>query len=799
MRVSHEWLGSMVDLEGVSPKEVERLLTMSGTEVERVSTFAGDLDPIVMAEVVELRRLEGSDHLFLALVRGPDPEPVEVVCGAPNLFLGAMVPWARPGTRLPSGIEIGRRRIRGTDSAGMLCALDELGLGSDHEGILTLGPGEAEPGQPLPELFPPDKVYELEVLSNRADCLSHLGVAGELAALLGHALTPGDSRPVERRGEPLAGPVTVRISAPDLCTLYIAEGFSGIPRGSAPLFVRRRLLAVGQRSLGAVVDLANYVMLDMGQPLHTFDLERIRGAEGMTAIEVRRARAGERMVGLDGQERQLDDRALVIAANGGPAAVAGLMGSSHSAVTESTTSLLLEAASFQWTSIRGTSRRLGLRTEASSRFERRLSPNLAPDGARRFARLLHDHLGVAPRPGPVTAGALPGLGSAIRISAERISRLLGMEVSGAESGSALERLGFAVELRAEEILATPPARRTDLRVPIDLVEEVGRILGYERLPSTLPPLRQPPAPQEGTAAARLAGDILMGAGFTECITLSLTDPGRPSPVVGMGESQRMLRIGNPLSGSLEGLRVSLLPGLLASCHLNQSRGRQRVRLFEQGRVFWSTAAGERPDEPELLGVVDQAAEAGADDGAESLRHLLRVCQALGERLSLEDVSLRTASHPGLHPGRCAEVWSGGALRGVVGEVAPRALAALDLRGRVVVAEVRVDGWLVPGGRPGLVRDLAATPPLIVDLAVAVPLRARLGEALSRVRLEGPRELEEISVLDEYQGPQLGSESKGWTFRIVFRDPQRTLTGRQGAELRDRVGAILKEVSGASVR
>ena len=799
MRVSHEWLGSLVDLEGVSAKEVERLLTVSGTEVERVTSFAAGLDSLVIGEVLAFERLAGSDHLHLAHVRGADPEPVEVVCGAPNLFVGALIPWARPGTRLPSGVEIGRRRIRGTQSEGMLCALDELGLGADHEGVLTLNPGEAEPGQPLAELFPEDTIYELEILSNRADCLSHLGVATELAAMLGRPVTPGDHRPVAPAGEPLERSVAVTISAPELCSLYTACGFSAIPAGSAPLSVRRRLLAVGQRSLGAVVDLANYVMLDVGQPLHTFDLGRIQADDGRVAIEVRRATTGETMLGLDQQERRLDERDLVIAANGRPVAVAGVMGSSHSAVSSATTDLLLESASFQWTSIRATSRRLGLRTEASSRFERFLSPNLVPLGASRFTRLLHDHLGVRPRPGTLTAGALPAPAEPILISAERISRLLGMEVTESESTSALQRLGFLVERSGDGLLATPPATRTDVTRPVDLVEEVGRILGYDRLPSTLPALRQPPVDQEGTAPARLASELLLGAGYTECITLSLSDPTRPSPVVGLGQGQPMQRIANPLSAALEGLRVSLLPGLLASCQLNQARGAERTRLFEQGRAFWSPATAGRPQEPELLAMVDHWIAADAAESAAALRHLIRVCQALGDRLSLDDTTFRSAVHPGFHPVRCAEVMSGGEVRGVVGELDPRSCAALDLRGRVVAAELRVDGWLLAGGRPGRARELSATPALILDLAVTVPESAPLGDAMAAIAASGPEELEAIRVLDEYRGMPLATGLKSWTFRLIFRDSRRTLTHREGVELRERVGAILQEVSGARVR
>lgn len=799
MRVSHEWLGSMVDLEGVSPKEVEHRLTLTGTEVERTFEFATGLEPIVMGEVVELHPLQGSDHLNLALVRDGSSEPEEVVCGAPNLFLGAMVPWARPGTRLPSGVTIGRRRIRGTESAGMLCALDELGLGADHEGVLTLDPGQAVPGQPLLELFPSDTIYELEILSNRADSLSHLGVARELAAALGRTVAEPDTSAVERVGEPLAESVGVAIEADDLCSFYLAEGFSEIPGGLAPLYVRRRLLAVGQRSLGAVVDLANYVMLEVGQPLHTFDLDRIRGQDGLTRVAVRRALSGERMLALDGQDRQLPASALVIAANGSPAAIAGLIGSKDSAVGRDTKSLLLEAASFQWTSIRSTSRRLGLRTEASSRFERFLSPNLAPVGAARFARLIHDALGVSPRPGPVVAGALPRPAAPIRTSAAAISRLLGADVGSDSAARALRLLDFKVDEAGDELLATPPPARTDVNTPVDVTEEVGRILGYDSLPATLPPMTRPQEQSLEATLGRPVAELMMGAGFTECVTLSLMDPASQGPVAGLGEGLSPLLIGNPLSASLAGLRASLLPGLLGACRLNQSRGRERVRIFEQGRVFWAGEEGQRPEEPDLLAMVDHSVESDAAESAGRLRRLIAICQALEEAQATRHLHFAAAPRPGFHPGRVAEVSCDGVVIGVVGELDPGSVAALELRGRVVAAELRLDGWLDSEGRQPVAPRLARTPALVLDLAVLVPSSAALGPALERVTDQGPEELEAVGVVDEYLGPGLPSGMKGWTLRLTMRDPSRTLTNREGEQLRDRVLQVLHQTVGAVVR
>ena len=800
MKVSRQWLGDFVDLEDIPAERVAELLTLSGTEVERTLEFGKGLGLVVVGEVVGLSRVERSDHLHLAQVRGGDGEPLDVVCGAGNLFLGALVPWARPGITLPSGLEIGRRKIRGVVSNGMLCAPDEVGLGTDHEGILILSPAEAAAGLRLSELYPEDTVYELEVLSNRADCLSHWGVARELAAVLDRPLREPDLRAVERSGEPLARSLTVEIEALELCPIYRAEGFSGIPDREAPLWMQRRLQAVGQRSVSGIVDVANYVLLDVGQPLHTFDWDRVDPARRGIRLGVRRARPGERLTCLDAVDRGLDPANLLITAGDRAAAIAGVIGGAESAVHPGTGELLLEAASFAWTSIRATSRRLGLRTEASARFERLLAPQLVPVGALRFARLLTDTIGGTLRPGPVEAGRMPAAAGPIRVSAAGISSLLGLELSCEETAGALRRLQFQVRMDGAEMDVTPPEVRTDVRQAVDLVEEVGRIVGYQAVPGTVPAMREAPSPLAAvTAVASLAAELAIGAGFSECITGSLVPTDRVSPVGGMGQDQANLTLANPLSTQLGALRSSLLPGLLNSCQLNQARGRDRVRLFEQGRVFWPLDPGGRPEEPELLALVDQDVDPSPFASAERLRHLLRVCQALGDRCSLETTEFRPARHPGFHPARCAEVWSGARIRGIVGELLGVAVEQLELRGRVVCAELRTDGWLVAGGRPSRAPLLARTPALVLDLAVTAPERALLGEALAGVQRLGLPVLEDIRVLDQYQGSQLPAGVKGWTFRLRLRDPERTLTNRDGEAIRDRVLASLRESVGAASR
>ncbi|HEY6537725.1 MAG TPA: phenylalanine--tRNA ligase beta subunit-related protein, partial [Candidatus Dormibacteraeota bacterium] len=313
MRVSQEWLGDFVDLEGLTPGRIADLLTLSGTEVERILDFGAGLDQVVVAEVAELARLADSDHLWMTKVRVPGEEPVDVVCGAQNLTPGAVVAWARPGTELPGGMRLGQRRIRGALSNGMICAPDELGLGAEHDGVLILPEGEAELGAPLSRIFPLDTVYELEILSHRGDCLSHWGVARELAAVADRRLRPPELGEPERSGPPASQSVAVQVESAADCPVYLAECVDQLAAGASPLWLQRRLMAVGARSISAVVDLANYVMLDLGQPVHTFDLDRLGGASEALPITVRRGRAGESLAGLDGERRPVQG-ALVIAA-----------------------------------------------------------------------------------------------------------------------------------------------------------------------------------------------------------------------------------------------------------------------------------------------------------------------------------------------------------------------------------------------------------------------------------------------------------------------------------------------------
>ncbi len=800
MRFSCNWLQDFVDCADVPTARLAERLSATGTEVERVLEWPGGPPGVVLARVVELERMPRSDHLWLTRVDAGGPEPVAVVCGAQNLGRGALVPWAPPGTVLPGGTRLGLRRIRGHPSSGMLCSPAELGLGAEREGILLLDGDAAEPGTPLADVVGADRVLELEITANRPDCLSHLGVARELAAALERPLRRPDCTPPPRSGEAARELVRVAIANPDGCPRYCAEVVSGLPDRPAPLWMQQRLRAVGMRPLGLIVDLSNYVCLELGQPLHAFDLERVRPGGDPVLVTVRPARAGEALLGLDGVERVLDPPTVVIDIGGVPSAIAGLIGGMAGAVVASTSSILLEAACFSGSAVRGASRRLGLRTEASVRFEKGLSPELAPVGAARFVHLAHHLGGARVHPGPIDLhpGARPP-GPPIRVTGEALGRALGMAVAAPEAARALRRLEFAVQEVGDRLAVRPPPDRLDVTIAADVLEEVGRSLGYDRVPATLPGRRCPAGTVASPAAREAVRELALGAGFDEAITVSLTAPLVADRLRPLAPPWPPIEVRNPLGPQGSVLRLSCLPGLLQAAAANQARGAERVRLFEIGRAFWGPSAAEPPEEPLLIGLVDHVPGGDADEAARRLRRLVALVVGVGGRCADGPPEVRQGRVPGLHAARAAELWAGGRRVGAVGELADGAREALELRGRTVVAELRLDGWLLAGGPAPQARPIASTPALVEDLAVIVPARAALGPALAAFAGGRVPHLESWRLVDEYTDARLGPAHKGWTFRLVYRDPARTLTGAEGIGLRAAAMEVLAEAVGARRR
>src|ERR1700674_2582520 len=513
MRISYEWLGDFVDLTDVSPKDAAEVLTRLGLEVESL-TFV-DLSQIVVGKVLEQKKHpKSAKDLWVHQVDLGGGRVQQIIAGAPNAVVGSLVPVALPGTTVPNGTLVKDMSIAGYKASGMLCSAEELLLGDDHSGILILDGGT--PGEPLTTVIPSHAVMEIEVTSNRPDCMGHLGVARELAA--------GLDRPLKRDFMPsftgTANPpgrelIKVSIEDPDLCSRYIGGGIKGAHVGPSPSWLQRRLRACGVRPINNLVDITNYVLLEYAQPLHVFDLAKLEGGE----IHVRRARGGERLRCLDGIERELTPDMLVIADGRRPVALAGIIGGEESAVTEGTTDVLLEAATFSGPSVRQTARAFGLRTEASARFERGLPPELALAGARRAASLIAELAGGAVHREWADVYPRPQEPVRIRLRPAQLDEVLGTHVPLEESESILKRLNFHVRVLEDgEWDVLPPVFRLDVNIPEDLVEEVGRVHGYDQIAPTLPGRRHDRwSPSRASVDRRLDSvrEVLAGAGFNE--------------------------------------------------------------------------------------------------------------------------------------------------------------------------------------------------------------------------------------------------------------------------------------------
>src|SRR5881396_1288177 len=570
MRIPLSWLAEFVTWSGPAAALAERL-TMAGLKIEAIEEV-GQLDRrIVVGRLAAVEPHPEADRLRVCRVDVGGPAPIVAVSGAPGLAAGQLVPMAPPGARLPEGREAQAVRIRGVESAGVLCSEAELGLGEDASQVLVL-PSDAAPGTPLARLPGiADTVLEAEVTPNRGDCLSILGVAREVAAVTGARLRHPRPRPRES-GAAAVREVRVRVQAADLCPRYCARVVRGVAIVPSPLWVRLRLRRAGMRALNAVVDATNYVMLERGQPLHAFDLERLAERR----IVVRRGASGERLTTLDGVERALEPDDLVIADGRGPVALAGVMGGEASEVTPATRVLLLESAFFAPASVRRTSRRLALPSQAAYRFERRVDPAMVPEALDAVAALIVRLAGGKAVPGIVEAA--PGLArlapAVVRLRPRRVISLLGARVARGEIVRSLRALGAACRTQRDALLVTPPSFRGDLRLEEDLIEEVARVGGYDRIPAALPEV--PLAAGEDTPGRRLAAGVrraLVAAGLAEMVTLAFTDAETNRRLPGfVGRALAPLAVKNPLSSETGELRRSPLAGLVRALRLNLALG-----------------------------------------------------------------------------------------------------------------------------------------------------------------------------------------------------------------------------------
>jgi phenylalanyl-tRNA synthetase beta chain len=794
MLISLNWLKEYVDIADDVPTLAERL-TLAGNEVDRIAQQGVDFDGVVVAEVKSLRPLPGSSKNQIASIT-TGSATVEVVTGAWNIAVGDRVPYATPGSRL------GDRRIEtktflGVPSAGMLCSAIELGLGEDAAGILILDPG-AVPGQDLHELYPRDTILELEIKSNRPDLLCHLGIAREVGAIFSLSLR----EPKIRRARTSDAPDLVRIDAPDGCRRFVGRLITGVTVAPSPPWMQARLRAAGVRPISNVVDITNYVMLETGQPMHAFDYQRLTGGR----VVVRRARDGEELACLDGKTRRLTSRDMVVADTERAQGVAGIIGGAESAVQPGTTEVFLEAASWEPRSIRRTARMLGLRTEASSRFEKGLSPALSLPAVERAAALVAELAGgTATRSSDVYPAPLKPV--TIEVEADRIERVLGVRVELADASSILERLGFKVEKTRDGLRAQPPDFRLDCAIPEDVVEEIGRIYGYDRVPSTLPGARTPVRDLfERRDADETAREVLAGRELDEAVTSSLVSADGTLQIAMPLAAPALVRIKNPMAENRDALRRSLLPGLLEALALNARQDQGGARLFELGSVFWKNGSN-GVDEPQVLALAAHVPVGGADAAVAELRALQATLATIRDRFAIASTDFRQAalSSPdpgrlaGFHPGRTGEVLDEGEPVGIVGEVHPQVLAQLGLPGRAVVAEVLFDRFSGGGQATPQARPLPRFPGVRRDLTVVIRGTIAAGDVLQVIRREGGYTLRDISMVSEYQGPQLEAGARSLSFRLHFQADDRTLTNEEVAAAQQHIIDGLKREFGAEVR
>ena len=796
MRISYEWLGDFVDLDGVTPKDAADVLTRLGVEVE--SLVLVDLSQIVIGKVLEqIKHPTSRNDLWVHQV-DLGTEKRQIIAGAPNAVAGTLVPVALPGTIVPNGTLVKDTTIAGYKASGMLCSSDELLLGGDHSErkILILDGGT--PGEPLTTVIPNQAIIEAEILSNRPDEMGHLGVARELAVGLDRPMKrdfmpsfKGDASPAGR------DLVKVSIDDPSLCSRYIGAVIKGVKVGPSPDWLQRRLRACGVRPINNIVDITNYVLLEYAQPLHAFDLAKLAGPE----IQVRRAREGEKLLCLDGVARELSGEMLVIADSDKPVALAGVIGGEESAVTDGTTDILLESATFHGPNVRQTSRTFGLRTEASARFERNLPPELAQAGARRAASLIAELTGgtvhrdwadVYPRPQePVRVNLQPSL----------IDAVLGTHVPLEDAESILKRLNFHVKVRGDgEWDVLPPVFRLDVTIPEDLVEEVGRVYGYDRVAPTLPGRRHDSwTPLAPSIDRRLdaAREVLAGAGFDETWNPALVS-GRK--LESLRIAAHAMRVSNALSDDMDTLRTSLLPSLLDAVALNHDRGRAAVRVYEIAEAYIAKV-GEKdaqPDEPLRLAAIASAG-VSADEGRAAFYRLKSVLDECVSSLSAPSCGYQRAAAQLFHPGRCAAVvMDGGKQLGYLGEVHPSVLASAKIDERLVAFEIDVEPLLAAARAPRA-RPLPRFPSVERDLAIVVEDTVAAGAALAVIKESAGDLLEQVRAFDEYRGAQVAEGHKSLAFTLTFRSPERTLTDAEVDKVMSEIRLALEKRHRAGFR
>jgi phenylalanyl-tRNA synthetase beta chain len=815
MKVSLKWLSDYVDVSGVAAEDLAERITRSGIEVDSVEERNQGVSGVVVGHVVSREQHPDADKLSVCKVDVGSGKLLQIVCGAKNVAAGQKVPVALVGANLPDGLKIKRAKLRGVESQGMICSARELGLNDRllpkelQEGILVL-PEDAAVGTDVVALLAlDDQVLEFDLTPNRSDCLSMLGAAYEVAAILSRGVKLPEPGELPSTGSGRAADqVRVGITATEQCSHYAARLIEGVRIAPSPLWLQNRLMAAGVRPINNIVDITNFVMLEYGQPLHAFDADRIRGGR----IDVRLAQAGERIQTLDDVERTLAPDMLVIADGERAVAIAGVMGGAATEVTAGTTRILLESARFDGGSVRKTSRRLGLRSEASLRFEKQVDAQAVIPALERAAALMCAIAGGRAADGIVEAKVGEPAPLTVNLTLARINGHLGTDLSAAEVRAIFERLHFRCELvGADGFAVHVPSRRGDITRDVDLIEEIARLYGYDNIPTSLMSgVTTPGSLTREQAVRRAIRNLLSLSGLQETTTYSFTHPSQIAEYPGLYGEARPIGLAMPMSEERSVLRTSLIPHLLDTAAYNRNRNVDDVLVFELGRVFLSDEAQptKLPDEHWHLAVLltgkkhsaHWSGKAEAVDFYDAKGILDKICTYLG----VTDAKYTPIQPAGLHPGRSAEVAIGGGAGagserlGWIGQLHPALAEAKDLDATYVL-EIDLGVLIRHADFHIGYRALPRYPAISRDLAVVVGRDAAVGDLLAKIKETGGDLLESVQVFDLYTGEHVGAGNKSVAFSLVYRHEGRTLTDEEVSKAHETIVQALATTFGAQLR
>ncbi|WP_457819573.1 phenylalanine--tRNA ligase subunit beta [Staphylococcus aureus] len=800
MLISNEWLKEYVTIDDSVSNLAERI-TRTGIEVDDLIDYTKDIKNLVVGFVKSKEKHPDADKLNVCQVDIGEDEPVQIVCGAPNVDAGQYVIVAKVGGRLPGGIKIKRAKLRGERSEGMICSLQEIGISSNYipksfeSGIYVFSEAQVPGTDALQALYLDDQVMEFDLTPNRADALSMIGTAYEVAALYNTKMTKPETTSNELDLS-ANDELTVTIENEDKVPYYSARVVHDVTIEPSPIWMQARLIKAGMRPINNVVDISNYVLLEYGQPLHMFDQDAI----GSQQIVVRQANEGEKMTTLDDTERELLTSDIVITNGQTPIALAGVMGGDFSEVKEQTSNIVIEGAIFDPVSIRHTSRRLNLRSESSSRFEKGIATEFVDEAVDRACYLLQTYANGKVLKDRVSSGELGAFITPIDITADKINRTIGFDLSQNDIVTIFNQLGFDTEINDDVITVLVPSRRKDITIKEDLIEEVARIYGYDDIPSTLPVFDKVTSGQltDRQYKTRMVKEVLEGAGLDQAITYSLVS--KEDATAFSMQQRQTIDLLMPMSEAHASLRQSLLPHLIEAASYNVARKNKDVKLFEIGNVFFANGEGELPDQVEYLsGILTGDYVVNQWQGKkETVDFYLAkgVVDRVSEKLNLE-FSYRRADIDGLHPGRTAEILLENKVVGFIGELHPILAADNDLK-RTYVFELNFDALMAVSVGYINYQPIPRFPGMSRDIALEVDQNIPAADLLSTIHAHGGNILKDTLVFDVYQGEHLEKGKKSIAIRLNYLDTEETLTDERVSKVQAEIEAALIE-QGAVIR